>query len=200
LISEQQAKDWISVDLKNETVLKLFSDATSLTDIPSCKLNRWIIDFYGMSLEEANDHLLPFEHVRTKVKPERDKNRDQKSKEYWWLSPRPRPEMRQELSSISEYFIVPRHSKWFIFLPGESKWLPSDSTKVVVSDDFYILGILTSNVHRTWVKAQSSTLKGDTRYTHNTCFEIFPFPQTSDPKLIEQIRSTAQELHDYRSQ
>ena len=107
--------------------------------------------------------------------------------------------MRKGLSSISKYLVVPAHSKWFIFTPAPLLWLPSNSTKVVISDDFYILGILTSNVHRTWVKAQSSTLKGDTRYTHNTCFETFPFPQTPAPKLITAIRATAQKLHDYRS-
>jgi hypothetical protein len=59
---------------------------------------------------------------------------------------------------------------------------------------------LTSDVHRQWVKAQASTLKGDTRYTHNTCFETFPFPQNPSPKIINDIRQIAQDLHDYRTQ
>jgi hypothetical protein len=71
---------------------------------------------------------------------------------------------------------------------------------VIASDDFYILGILNSKIHRLWVKAQSSTLKGDTRYTHNTCFETFPFPQTPSVKIVQQIRAKAIELHQYRSQ
>jgi hypothetical protein len=44
------------------------------------------------------------------------------------------------------------------------------------------------------------TLKGYTRYTHNTCFETFPFPQTPTQKQIDAIRATALELHEYRSQ
>ncbi|MFM6536567.1 MAG: type IIL restriction-modification enzyme MmeI, partial [Dolichospermum sp.] len=96
--------------------------------------------------------------------------------------------------------IVPRHSKWFIFIPGKSDWLPADSTTVIASDDFYILGILTSNIHRVWVKAQSSTLGETTRYTHNTCFETFPFPQTGDIKIVQQIRTKTEELHEYRTQ
>jgi hypothetical protein len=55
---------------------------------------------------------------------------------------------------------------------------------VIASDDFYILGILTPNLHCLWVKAQSSTLKSDTRYTNTTCFETFTFPQTADIKII----------------
>jgi hypothetical protein len=47
---------------------------------------------------------------------------------------------------------------------------------------------------------QGSTLKGDTRYTHNTCFETFPFPQTADIKIVQQIRTKTEELHQYRTQ
>ena len=70
---------------------------------------------------------------------------------------------------------------------------------VVASDDFWIFGILNSKIHFLWVKAQSSTLKSDIRYTNTTCFETFPFPQTPAPDLITTIRAIAQELHDYRS-
>jgi hypothetical protein len=71
---------------------------------------------------------------------------------------------------------------------------------VIASDDFYILGILNSKIHRLWVKAQSSTLEDRTRYTPNTCFETFPFPQKPSRELVEKIRQTAGELHEYRSQ
>ncbi|MDB9494374.1 N-6 DNA methylase, partial [Spirulina major CS-329] len=200
IISLDRVNEWTLKDANNRLALKPFLDARSLTNNPSGSPYRWIIDFYGMTLEEASDFMLPFEHVRTFVKPKRDTNRDQRAKENWWLSPRPRPEMRLALSKLKNYFIVPRHSKWFIFLIANSSWLPSDSTKVVSSDDFYVLGILTSKTHRVWVKAQSSTLEDRTRYTHNTCFETFPFPQTPAPKIVEKIRATATALHEYRSQ
>ena len=108
--------------------------------------------------------------------------------------------MREAIAPLSLYFATPSHSKWFIFLPIDINCLPNNSTNVVASDDFYILGILTSKIHRLWVKAQSSTLKGDTRYTHNSCFETFPFPQTPAPETVAQIRTTAKELHRYRSE
>ena len=199
LVKDEEANSWIKADKNNAHILKPFSDAKSLTDNPLGTPRRLLIDFYGLLLEDASDYQKPFERVRNLVKPERDKNRDQKTKELWWLSPRPRPEMRQVLSQMNTCFIVPCHSKWVIFLPASSDWLPSDSTKVVCSDDFYVLGILTSNVHRTWVKAQSPTLEDRTRYTNTTCFETFPFPQTPIAKQIEAIRKTAIDLHEYRS-
>ena len=210
IVALQQVEQWIKADLKNEVVLKLFSDASDLAKTPSGVPERWIIDFNNMSLEEAGDYRLPFLHVKANVKPERDSNRRETTKLNWWQYGEKRPALRDAISTLSCYFSVPRHSKWFIFLPCQLNWLPADSTTVVTSDDFYILGILTSNVHRTWVKAQSSTLKGDTRYTHNTCFETFPFPQLEqDPRhlkdvgdltaIVEKIRATAQDLHNYRS-
>ncbi|MFM6310534.1 MAG: type IIL restriction-modification enzyme MmeI, partial [Dolichospermum sp.] len=138
--------------------------------------------------------------IKTYVKYERDNNRRDTTRINWWKYGEKRPAMRQILESLSFYFIVPRHSKWFIFIPGKSDWLPADSTTVIASDDFYILGILTSNIHRVWVKAQSSTLGETTRYTHNTCFETFPFPQTADIKIVQQIRTKTEELHEYRTQ
>ncbi|WP_353932825.1 DNA methyltransferase [Okeanomitos corallinicola TIOX110] len=200
IINTEIAESWIKADSKNNHVIKLFSDARDLASNPHGLPKRWIIDFNEMTIEEAINYKLPFQHVKNTVRIERLNNKDAKTRDYWWQFPRPRPAMRKAISSLSFYLIVPRHSKWFIFLPGKSDWLPADSTTVVASDDFYILGILTSKIHRLWVKAQSSTLKGDTRYTHNTCFETFPFPQTADIKTVEKIRTKTEELHQYRSQ
>jgi type II restriction/modification system DNA methylase subunit YeeA len=199
-IKSEQAEKWIENDLKNKEVLKLSSSASDLTDNPQGKPSRWIIDFNNMSLEDASEYKLPFEHIKVNVKPEREINRDKKARDFWWMFLRPRPEMRTAIESLACYFTIPRHSKWFIFLPAKKEWLPADSTTVVASDDFYILGILTSNIHRIWIKAQSSTLEDRTRYTPNTCFETFPFPQKPSRELVEKIRQTAGELHEYRSQ
>jgi len=160
----------------------------------------WIFDFNALSVEEASDYIIPFEPVKATVKPERDKNRREVTRINWWKYGEKRPALRKAIASLSCYFTVPRVSKWAVFIPAPLCWLPGDLNIVVASDDFYILGILTSKIHRVWVKAQSSTLEDRTRYTHNTCFETFPFPQMPSSKLVEQIRATAQQLHQYRTQ
>lgn len=65
-------------------------------------------------------------------------------------------------------------------------------------DDGYVLGIVTSSVHRAWIFAQKSTIKGDTRYTHTTCFNTFPFPQLLTADQAAAIRQQMIELNDYR--
>jgi hypothetical protein len=69
---------------------------------------------------------------------------------------------------------------------------------VVTSDDFFILGVLNSKLHLDWVKAQSSTLKSDTRYTNTTCFETFVFPKNCKEELKENVRIIMNELETYR--
>ena len=129
-----------------------------------------------MSLEDAITYKSPFKHIKDTVKPERDKNRRDVRRLNWWKYGEIAPKMRKEISQNTTY------------LPAKTDWLPNNSTTIIASADFYVLGVLTSKVHRQWVKAQSSTLEDRTRYTHNTCFETFPFPQlalTPQPPLPE---------------
>jgi hypothetical protein len=200
IITEEKVKEWVKTDPKNKEVLKLFVQGQDLAQNPQGKPERWIIDFNDMSLEDASEYILPFIHVKTLVKPKRDTNRRETTRLNWWKYGEKRPGMRKALANLPFYFVVPRVSKWSIFILAIPDWLPGDGNNVVSSDDFYILGILTSNLHRQWVKAQSSTLKSDTRYTHNTCFETFPFPQNCPEKTKNQIRSAMQTLHDFRTE
>ena len=109
-------------------------------------------------------------------------------------------EMRCALAALPYCFTVPKVSKWAIFVPFSSNWLAGDLNVTVASDDFYILGILTSSTHRIWMYAQSSTFKADIAYTPTTCFETFPFPQNCPAKTKIAIRAAMQTLHDFRTE
>ena len=209
IVVEQQVEEWIAKDSKNKKVLKLYSMGHNLARNVNGKTDRWIIDFADMSLEEASNYKLPFKHIKTYVKPERDKNRRKSRKLNWWRYGENAPKMREAIAPLSYYFTVPRVSKWAVFLPAPLKWLPGDKSVVVASEDYYVLGILLSKVHRLWMEAQKSTLKSDIAYTHKTCFETFPFPQNPckgeqpfapTDNLVQQIRNKTIALHEYRTQ
>jgi hypothetical protein len=108
--------------------------------------------------------------------------------------------MQKAIEPLNQYLAVPEVSKWAIFLLCDKSWIPGSKNKVIASDDFYILGLLTSSVHRTWMHAQKGTLKGDIAYTHDTIFETFPFPQIVAPELVQQIRQAMTTLNDYRNE
>ena len=198
-IPEEAALEWIHQDQRNAEVVRPFSMGYNLAQCPLGKPDRWIVDFGTLSIEEAEKFPLPFQHLRDYVRPERLANKNKDLHVTWWLHWRPRPAMRKALSDKNCYFAVGEVSKWAIFVPCEKNWLPGNKNKAVASDDYYVLGLLTSSVHRTWMHSQKGTLKGDIAYTHDTCFETFPFPQLVTAQQAEAIRQQMIELNDYRN-
>ena len=176
-VTEEQVKEFIAADSRNREVLTRFSMGMNLAKNPLGRPNRWLIDFAQMSLEEAESYSAPFDTARRLVKPLRDQNRRDVRRIYWWRFGENAPKMRAALAPLDRFFAVGEVSKWAIFVPCEKGWLPGNKNKAVASEDFYILALLTSTVHRTWMHAQKGTLEDRTAYTHDTCFETFPFPQ-----------------------
>jgi type II restriction/modification system DNA methylase subunit YeeA len=198
IIAEEEAQEWIKTDFKNSKVLKPMIDGKSL--IHSYQKLDWVIDFNDMSIEQASDYKLPFQRVREKVKPERDNNRRNARRVNWWQFGEKRPAMRKALEGLECYFALPKIAKWVMFTPVNISILPCEANMVIASDDFLMLGILTSQIHQLWVRAQRSTLEDRTRYTNTTCFETFPFPQNIKLDLAQKIRNKAKELHQYRAE
>ncbi|MFK5969691.1 MAG: N-6 DNA methylase [Candidatus Marithrix sp.] len=194
-ISAETAKKWLKADNKN--ILKPMLDGKILVS-PSIELD-WVIDFNDMSLEEASLYKLPFEHVKTHVKPERMLNKEKRRKEKWWLFGRSRPNMRKALKGLKKYFCLPKIAKYTCFRAIDISILPCEANMVVASDDFFILGILNSKLHLDWVLVQRSTLKADTRYTNTTCFMTFPFPDNVSTAKKQKIRKIMTELENFRT-
>ncbi len=196
IVSRAEALQWIKTDKKNNEVLKPMLDGKTVVS-PFTELD-YVIDFSEKSVEEASLYKLPFDRVKKDVKPFRETKKDKAIREKWWLFERPRVGLRKALKGLKCYFALSQISKYTNFRSIDINILPCEATMVVASDDFFILGILNSKVHLDWVKAQSSTLKGDTRWTNTTCFETFPFPQTATEKQKNEVRDIMRKLEDFR--
>lgn len=64
--------------------------------------------------------------------------------------------------------------------------------------DDYSFGILQSGIHWLWFVERCSTFKGDFRYTSNTVFDSFPWPQSPTRQQIDQVAEAAIELRALR--
>ncbi|MGC9397087.1 MAG: class I SAM-dependent DNA methyltransferase, partial [Anaerolineae bacterium] len=139
--------------------------------------NMWVIDFgCDMPFEEAILYEAPFEYVKDVVKPVREKNRNNKEAEYWWLHRRPAPDMRQAIAGLSRFLVTPAVSKHrvFVWLNGEA--IPDHQLYVFATDKDYAFGVLQSKPHELWALGQGTSLEDRPRYTPTTTFETFPFP------------------------
>jgi hypothetical protein len=158
----------------------------------------WIIDFGLMAEHEAAQYRAPFEYVRATVLPQRMEGRDEKGRETWWQHLRPRPELRTALVGLRRYTCTPRVAKHRVFLWLDTHVVPDSATIAFAADDDYTFGVLHSQVHESWSLAQGTSLEDRPRYTPTTCFETFPFPETTSEQR-EDVSRAARHLDEVRS-
>ncbi len=76
--------------------------------------------------------------------------------------------------------------------------LCSNLVKIVPNSSLYHLGVLTSNVHMSWMRAVCGRLKSDYRYSKDVVYNNFPWPSPTDAQKAK-IEQTAQEILDARA-
>ena len=80
----------------------------------------------------------------------------------------------------------------------EPDTLCSDLVFIIPDATLYHFGILTSNVHMSWMRAVCGRLKSDYRYSKDVVYNNFPWP-TPTPEQKARIEQTAQAILDARS-
>ena len=73
-----------------------------------------------------------------------------------------------------------------------------DSLQMIPDGDLYLLGLLESNVHMSWVRSVCGRLKSDYRYSAKIVYNNFPWPNPPKEQK-EKIEKTAQMILDARA-
>ncbi|MBZ0262419.1 MAG: class I SAM-dependent DNA methyltransferase [Hyphomicrobiales bacterium] len=155
------------------------------SDITQRSSGRWIVNFGEMLVAEAALYELPFEYVKTVIKPLRDENRDQQRREGWWKLGRSGADLRQVSQGKTRIIMSPRVSKHRIFVSVPPQTLPDSAVVAIARDDDTSFGILHSSFHEFWALRMGTFLGvgNDPRYTPSTTFETFPFPEGLTPNI-----------------
>jgi type II restriction/modification system DNA methylase subunit YeeA len=200
--------------LPNSCVLTPWVNGSDLTRRPR---DMWIIDF-GWTLDEkgAAQFAAPFAYAHEHVKPERDTNRRDHYREFWWRHIEPRPGLLAALATpkeaepgrLTRYIVTPRVAKHRVFVWVHPSILADSATIAITRDDDTAFGILHSRFHEAWSLRLGTSLEDRPRYTPTTTFETFPFPAgltpnvpaadtAADPRAI-RIAAAAKTLDDLR--
>ncbi len=186
-ISYEVARDFLSGPLNpngrpNSDVLRTWANGSDIVRRPSGK---WIIDFAGLSEQQAALFEAPFRHVIIHVKPERDGNADRQRRENWWLLGRSGEDWRNAATRVARAIITPRVAKYRVFVWREPTLLPDSAVVAIARDDDTTFGILHSRFHELWSLRMGTWLGvgNDPRYTPSTTFETFPFPGGLTPDI-----------------
>jgi SAM-dependent methyltransferase len=173
----------------NSEVLKPWANGFELSRGPQ---HQWIIDFgNAMQQDAAALYELPFAHVVSHVRPDREKNNREAYRKYWWRFAEARPALRSAISKLPRFIATVAHSKhrFFVWLPASTS--PDQALITIARADDSTLGILHSRFHELWSLRLGTSLEDRPRYTPTTCFETFPFPAGLTPADTAHQRTEA---------
>jgi type II restriction/modification system DNA methylase subunit YeeA len=222
LMTAPDAKLAIVKDPKLAEVVHPFLIGNDLIGKRSAKPTRYVIDFQGKTVLQAGDYALPFEFIEKNVLPDRKKKAEkeiarnietqkirpkarvnvhhQNFLNQWWKLSYGRARLITALQPVSRYIVCARVTKRPIFAFIDPKIRPNDALQVFVFEDDYSFGILQSAVHWAWFTNRCSTLTERYRYTSNTVWDSFPWPQQPTKKAVENVAAAAVELRNVRTE
>jgi hypothetical protein len=206
------------LDKRYRSVVRPFMTSDDLVGELDSRPTRYVIDFRNLTLLEAKTFPKVFDKVQTDVLPSRKKAaaaEEERNKallgvdseahvnhhhanflKKWWIMSYPREDMMKEISKLSRYIACGRVTKRPIFDFVSPEINPNDALTVFAHEDDYSFGILQSGIHWRWFVERCSTIKSDPRYTSNTVFDSFPWPQAP---ALSDIRAVAKAAVAFRA-
>ena len=211
LLEPEEARE-LARDEKARPFLRPYMIADDLLGERPPAPTRYAIDLNRCeNLPEAMRAGKAFERVRERVLPAvEEKALEQRKKtgkstgdrqshlRKWWTFWRGRRELLDVLEAVPRYIACSRVTRRPIFEFVDPSIRPNDALQVFPLPDDYSFGILQSGVHWLWFVERCSTLKSDFRYTSNTVFDSFPWPQAPRPEEVRAVAGAARSLRETR--
>jgi N-6 DNA Methylase len=166
---------------------------------PKHEFERYVINFGQLQLDEAECWPDLLRIVREKVKPERDLNKREVRRKYWWRFGEATPALYVAISASARCLATSIHSKHLVFAFQPTTSIFSHGLNVFAFENFSPFATLQSRVHEGWARLLSSSLEDRLRYAASDCFETFPFPKPDPRTVIAPLEQIGQQLYDTRA-
>ncbi len=137
------------------------------------------------------------EIVARKVKPERERQKDEMGRLRWWRFLRSRSELYAAIKPLKRVLTISRVTEHmgFAFLPVNI--IHADRLALFPNETSAFFGVLQSRIHELWARFFSVTLEDRLSYTPSDCFETFPFPVGWETDAA--LDAAGREYYDYRA-
>jgi hypothetical protein len=174
---------------------------------------RFVLDFEQRNILDAQQYAAAFAYVQSTVLPDRQKaaeeGRDYQGKmrphhgqflDRWWKLSWDRAEMIADIARVPRYLVCSRVTKRPIFVFVSATVRPGDALQVFIFPDDYSFGILQSAAHWLWFVTKCSKLTERFRYTPESVFDTFPWPQTQSAAQVEAVATAGREVRRIREE
>jgi hypothetical protein len=211
LLTPKEA-ELVQKDKRAKEVIHPYLTADELIANYGGKPSRYSIDLnHCGDLSEASAYGEAFERVKKLVLPTMEKNAKEEREETgknigprqnhfkkWWKFWRGRGDCIDRISKIKRYIACGQVTKRPIFEFISAEIRPNAALIAFPVADDYSFGILQSGLHWAWFTAKCSTLTERFRYTSDTVFDTFPWPQAPTLKQIRAVADAACALRTLR--
>lgn len=163
---------------------------------------RYVIDAFGLTEEQLRTKYPDaYQHLRTKIYPERVQNPRPSYARNWWLHSEPRSKFRKAFQSLPRYCATSRTSKHRFFVFCDNVTLPETKVLIIALSDPLYFAVLNSRFHVRFSEAAGGRLGvgNDPTYNHTECFDPFPFPADVPDELRKSICTEAMALDTVRA-
>lgn len=147
--------------------------------------------------EVAFDYPDCLEIVEKLVRPEREKDKREQRRKFWWLFAERASKLYSTISEMERVLCVSEVTKYYSFSYSETGVVFMHTLKLAAFDQIKDFLLLNSTIKSEWAWKNSSRM-GDTtlRYSLSDAFQTFPFPDFPD-KALEGIGDF---YHNFRQQ
>lgn len=203
LLGPQERSAMIKAEPRSEEVIHPYLVGDDILSGASLE-PRFIIDFGKRDILSAQKYAKPFAHLKSIVLPAMEDAASElisersSSIQLWWRHWRGRAELLEEIDKLPRYLACSRVTKRPIFTFVSSKFRPGDALQVFALADDYSFGLLQGAPHLDWFVAKSSKLTERLRYTAESVFATFPWPQCPSNAQIEAVAAAGVELRRIR--
>ena len=210
-LTKKEREDLLRADPASEAVIFPYLNGQEMLTASWRREPRFVIDMGERDTFEARTFPGALEMIRQRVLPDWQANAAEELKKSgkatgehqnrlnaWWQLKRQRQAMQSAINKIPRYVVCSRVTKRPIFEFLASTIRPDSSLSVFPLPDDYSFGILQSGIHFEWFKARCSTLESRFRYTSDTVFDTFPWPQSPTRPRIEAVAKAAVALRQLR--
>jgi hypothetical protein len=192
IFSKSEKEEFISLEPTSEKWFKKLLGATELL----YNQTRWCLWLKDILPNELRAMPYVIERMK-KVKEARLKAKDKGTQRL-----AERPHQFRDLNNPEHYIAIPiTTGESRIYIPlvyANEDLIPAVTVQSIPDADLYHFGVLSSEMHMSWVRYTCGRLESRFRYSKDIVYNNFPWPLEPKDRIIEKVKEKAQKVIEIR--